>query len=91
MKSFYNELLIFQEEKGALGGCITLLQGTKPEDLGTINLSNTYGAMNSQSVEVIETIEGGHNAFILSRKGILVTDGKVVNYVPNFAKVMNYF
>jgi len=91
MKSFYNELLIFQEEKGALGGCITLLQGTKPEDLGTINLSNTYGAMNSQSVEVIETIEGGHNAFILSRKGILVTNGKTVNYVPNFEKVMNYF
>jgi hypothetical protein len=91
MKSFYNELLIFQEEKGALGGCITLLQGTKPEDLGTINLSNTYGAMNSQSVEVIETIDGGHNAFILSRKGILITDGKTVNYVPNFEKVRNYF
>jgi hypothetical protein len=91
MKPFYNELLICQEEKGASGGCITLLQGTKPEDLGKINLSNFYGAMNSQSMEVIETIEGGHNAFILSKRGIIVTDGKSVGFVPNFDKIRNYF
>jgi hypothetical protein len=91
MKPFYNELLICQEEKGASGGCITLLQGTKPEDLGKINLSNFYGAMNSQSMEVIETIEGGHNAFILSKRGIIVTDGKTVGFVPNFEKIRNYF
>lgn len=91
MKPFYNELLIAQEEKGAAGGCITLLQGTNPEDLGKINLSNVYGAMNANSMEVIETIEGGHLAFILSKRGILVTDGKTVNFVPNFEKVRNYF
>jgi hypothetical protein len=91
MKPFYNELLIAQEEKGAAGGCITLLQGTNPEDLGKINLSNVYGAMNANSMEVIETIEGGHLAFILSKRGILVTDGKTVSFVPNFEKVRNYF
>jgi len=91
MKPFYNELLICQEEKGASGGCITLLQGTEPQNLGKIQVSNFYGAMNSQSMEVVETEEGGHNAFILSKRGILVTNGKTVNFVPNLDKVKNYF
>jgi len=91
MKPFYNELLIIQEEKGAAGGCITLLQGTNPEDLGKILISTTYGAMNSNSVEVVEVVGGGHIALILSRRGIIATDGKQVNFVPNFEKIRNYF
>ena len=91
MKPFYNELLICQEERGSSGGCITLLQGTKPTDLGKILLSNYYGAMNSQSMEVIEAIEGGNNAFILSKRGIIYTDGKVVNFVPGFEQIRNFF
>jgi hypothetical protein len=91
MKPFYNELLIAQEEKGAIGGCITLLQGTKPEDLGKIILSNHYGTMNAQSMEVIEVMEGGQVVFILSRSGILMTEGKMVNFVPGFEKIRNYF
>jgi hypothetical protein len=91
MKPFYNELLCAQEEKGAAGGCITLVQGTNPENLGKIIISNYYGTMNSQSIEIVESIEGGHNAFILSRRGILVTDGKTINFVPDFEKIRNYF
>ena len=101
MKPFYTELLIAQEEKGATGGCITLVQGTKPEDLGRILISNFYGTMNSQSMEVVETVESvrvaggetvvGHNAFILSRRGILVTEGKSINFIPGFEQVRNYF
>lgn len=91
MRQFYNELLVVQEEKGASGGCITLIQGTKPSNLGKIVLSTKYGAMNANCLEIIETIEGGHNAFILSRAGLLVTEGRTVNFVPNFEKIRNYF
>jgi hypothetical protein len=91
MKQFYNELLTGQEEKGDAGGCITLLQGTEPENLGKIVLSSYYGVMNSQCMEVVDTVEGGSNAFILSKRGIMTTDGRSVNFVKNFWKVKNYF
>jgi hypothetical protein len=101
MKPFYNELLIAQEEKGSLGGCITLLQGTDTSNMGKIILSNHYGAMNSQAMEVVELIQGeaaagsstrgGHNAFFLSRNGILFTDGRTINFVKDFEKIRNYF
>jgi hypothetical protein len=83
--------LCAQEEKGAAGGCVTLVQGTNPENLGKIVISNYYGTMNSQSMEVVESIEGGHNAFILSRRGILVTDGKTIDFVPDFEKKRHHF
>lgn len=91
MRQFYNELMVCQEEKGASGGCITLIQGTKPSNLGKIVLSNRYGVMNANCFEIVETIEGGHNAFFLSRSGILVSEGRTVNFVPNFEKIRNYF
>jgi hypothetical protein len=101
MKSFYNELLIAQEEKGSMGGCITLLQGTDPTNTGKIVLSNRYGVMNSQAMEVVELIQGepiagsstrgGHQCFFLSRNGILYTDGRTVNYIKDYEKIRNYF
>jgi hypothetical protein len=93
MKNFYDALLIFQEEKGAGGGCVSLL--TKSDEEGAIgnisSVSTYYGTMNANCVEVIETIEGGHKAFFLSRNGVMMTDGKSVSYVPNFDKIKNYF
>jgi hypothetical protein len=93
MKPFHDALLIAQEEKGASGGCLTILQ--KPAETGIVGettvVSSRYGCMNSQSMEVIEHIEGGHRAYILSREGILFTDGKGVNFVKGFEKIKNYF
>jgi hypothetical protein len=97
MKKFYNELLCVQEERGEDGGCITLLQGSTPANLGKITLSNYYGGMNSQSLVVVDGLQYGQSddrvtmAFILSKRGILYTDGKTVRHVRNFSQVKNYF
>jgi len=97
IKKFYNELLCVQEERGEDGGCITLLQGSTPANLGKIILSNYYGGMNSQSLVVIDGLPYDQNsdratlAFILSKRGILFTDGKTVRHVPNFNNIRNYF
>ncbi|MFA5340311.1 MAG: hypothetical protein WC332_00900 [Clostridia bacterium] len=96
-RKFYNELLCIQEERGEEGGCITLLQGSTPANLGKITLSNYYGGMNSQSLVVVDGLPYGQNdervtmAFILSKRGILYTDGKTVRHVPNFNTIKNYF
>jgi hypothetical protein len=96
MRKFYNELLVAQEEKGNDGGCITLIQGTTPANLGKIVLSNSYGAMNSRCLEVVDGLVIGDKdqqtmAFILSKRGVLYTNGKTVQHVPNFYQVRNYF
>jgi hypothetical protein len=77
MRPFFNELVCAQEEKGNEGGCITLIQGTKPDNLGKILISNKYGVISRQGMEVVETIEGGHHIYILSKRGILISDGSI--------------
>ncbi len=97
MRPFYNELLVFQEEKGVEGGCITLFDGYDPASFGRLLLSSRYGTMNAQSAEVVEgfTFGGQQQAslicFFLSREGIMYTEGKTVSVVPNFEAVKNYF
>jgi hypothetical protein len=97
MKSFYNELMVFQEEKGEAGGCITLFDGYNISTFGRLILSTRYGTMNAQSVEIIDGFVFGENntvgmvAFILSRYGILFSDGKSVKHVPGFDDIANYF
>jgi hypothetical protein len=96
IKKFYNELIVAQEEKGNDGGCITIVQGTTPANLGKIILSNYYGAMNSQCLKVLDGIKFGEKdrqtiAFILSRRGLLYSDGRSVQHVPNYHKIKNYF
>ncbi len=90
IKQFYNELMVFQEEKGSGGGCLTLIQGTKADDMGAIHISNYYGTMNSKSVSIVEN-EDGHRIYFLSKKGIMVSDGRGATYVKGFDKVRNYF
>jgi hypothetical protein len=90
IKPFYNELMVFQEEKGSGGGCLTLIQGTKAEDMGDIHISNYYGTMNAKSVRIVEN-QNGHRIYFLSKKGIMVSDGRGVTFVKGFEKVMNYF
>jgi hypothetical protein len=58
--------------------------------MGDIHISNYYGTLNAKSVEVIEN-KDGHRIYFLSKKGIMVSDGRGVTFVPNFDKVKNYF
>jgi len=98
MKPFYNELMVFQEEKGVEGGTISLFDGYNPDTFGRVVLSSKYGTMNSQSVDIVDGFnfgekdkEFGLTAFILSRYGVLYTEGKTVRTIPNFDKIRNYF
>lgn len=96
IKKFFNELIVAQEEKGTDGGCITLIQGTTPANLGKIILSNEHGCMNSRCLRVIDGLNMGGTehqtvAFILSRRGVFYTDGRPTQPIPNFQKIKNYF
>lgn len=97
MKKFMNELMVWQEEKGELGGCVTLIQGFSPETYGKFIISNRIGIMNSKSAAVVDSIlalgKSGMKpmtlAFWLSREGVFTTDGQ---YVTNISgDIVNYF
>lgn len=97
MKKFHNELMVWQEEKGEEGGCLTLLEGYSPTTYGKLILSSRLGAMNAKSVavvdgvltstatdEVIKTL-----AFALSRYGVYVSDGLTCSIISD--DIANYF
>lgn len=96
MKPFYNELMVFQEEKGELGGCVTMFEGYSPETFGKIVISARYGTMNANCVEMVDGFKFGESelgmaAFILSRYGVLFSNGRYVKHVPGFEDIQNYF
>jgi hypothetical protein len=97
MKPFYNELMVFQEEKGVEGGTISIFDGYNPATFGRLVLSSKYGTMNAHSAVVVEGFsfggekDAGLVAFFLSRSGVLYTEGKTVSHVPNFDEIRNYF
>lgn len=97
MKRFHNELMVWQEEKGVDGGCVTLFEGYSPSTYGKLVLSSKIGSMNAKSVAVVdgvltatatdETIKT--LAFFLSRYGVCVTDGRTISIVSD--DIRNYF
>jgi hypothetical protein len=97
LRRFHNELLAYQEEKGEIGGCLTLIEGASPTTYGTLILSSHLGTMNSKCVAVVdgvltstateETIKT--LAFALSRYGIYATDGRTCSFVSE--EIRNYF
>lgn len=97
MDRFMNELLVWQEEKGSLGGCTTLIQGYSPETYGKLIISDRVGIMNSKSKAVVDGItvatlsdtKIATLAFWLSRYGVMVTDGRYVSVVSD--DIQNYF
>lgn len=96
IKKFYNELVVLQEEKGDAGGCITVLEGYSPETFGEVIISSRYGTMNANTAEIVDGItfsetEQGKALFILSRYGVLISNGRYVTFVPNFEDIKNYF
>ena len=97
MRKFHNELLVWQEEKGEVGGCLTLIEGYSPATYGKLILSSRLGAMNAKAVVVVdgvltstateETIKT--LAFALSRYGVYVTDGRTCSMMDT--EIKNYF
>ena len=97
MRKFHNELMVFQEEKGAEGGCITLFQGYSPSTFGKLLVSDKIGTMNNKSVAVVDGVLTSTAtdekiktlAFTLSRYGIAATDGITVSIISD--DIQNYF
>ncbi len=100
IKPFYNEVLVWQEEKGREGGCTTLIEGYAPTGAGSFGklvLSNRIGILNSKCsviVEGVTTEASGLNknstiAFWLSRYGVVACEGTTIWVISN--DISNYF
>jgi len=90
-KKFKNELMVWQEELGLEGGCVTLFEGYSPDSYGKLVLSTKVGTFSAKSVEVVEGVltstktdeELKDLVFFLSRTGVCVTDGKSIQVVSD--------
>jgi hypothetical protein len=97
MKKFHNELMVWQEERGEEGGCLTLLEGYSPITYGKLILSSRLGAMNAKSVVIVDGVltstatdeEIKTLAFALSRYGVYVSDGLTCSLISD--DIQNYF
>jgi hypothetical protein len=97
MRKFHNELLVWQEEKGEIGGCLTLIEGYSPQTYGKLILSSRLGAMNAKSVAVVDGVLTSTAteevvktlAFALSRYGVYATDGRTCSLIDD--PIRNYF
>jgi hypothetical protein len=97
MKNFFNNVLVYQEEKGTAGGCITMLQGYDVPTFGKLVLSTKVGTMNNKSVDVVENVYTATAtdealktvAFSLSRYGVCACDGTSIGIISD--DIQNYF
>lgn len=97
MRKFHNELMVWQEEKGVEGGCLTMFEGYSPTTFGKILLSSRLGTFNNKSVEVVDGVLTSTAtdekiktlAFFLSRYGVCVTDGASISIISD--DIQNYF
>lgn len=103
MKKFYNELMVWQEEKGAEGGCVTLFEGYSPATFGKLVLSTRIGTFSAKSVVVVEdtrmvTTQEDKiktSAYWISNMGIYKTDGTIIQRISegfdNQSSIQNLF
>ncbi len=102
MKKIYNELLVWQEERGVEGGCLTLYQGYSPETFGKLVLSTRYGTFSAKTAVVVDGIRMNINkvedppvsvAFFLSHAGVFMCDGKTIECISDQpdSYIQNYF
>lgn len=96
-RKFHNELMVWQQEQGVEGGCVTLFEGYSPETFGKLVLSSQIGAMNNKSIDVIDGVTVATRtdeavktvAFWISRYGVCATDGRSVQVISD--DIRNYF
>jgi hypothetical protein len=97
MRKFHNELMVWQEEKGMEGGCLTLFEGYSPTTFGKLLLSAKIGTLNANSVVVIDgALEASRTdykaatvAYFISNYGIFMSDGQTVQSISS--SIQNYF
>ncbi len=97
MKNFYNEMMVWQEEKGVDGGTLTLFEGYTPNNFGSTLLSNRVGTFSPKSAVVVDGVITSTAtdeqiktiAYFLSHYGIFATDGRVVYSISD--DIMDYF
>lgn len=96
-RRFQNELMVWQEEKGIEGGCVTIIEGYSPSTWGRLVLTSKIGCVNASSVAVVDGVLTATKteeklktiAFWISRYGICATDGRVVSIISD--DIGNYF
>lgn len=97
MRKFHNDLMVWQQELGVEGGCITIFEGYSPTTFGKLVLSTRIGSMNNNSMCVVDGVLTSTKtdetiktlAFSLSRYGACVTDGLTVSICSD--DIQNYF
>ena len=97
MRRFYNEMIVWQQEKGLDGGCTTLFQGYSPDTYGKLVLSSTVGTFSNKSVVVVDGVQTSAQtekevksmAFWLSNYGVIASDGRAVSIISD--QIQNYF
>jgi len=97
MKKFHNELMVWQEEKGVEGGCLTLFEGYSPATFGKLLLSTKIGTLNAKCVEVVDGVYFSTKtdevvstmAYFLSHYGVFASNGKYVVKISD--DIGNYF
>jgi len=97
MKKFHNELMVWQEELGKEGGCLTLFEGYSPATFGKLVLSSKIGTFSPKSAVVVDGVLTSTRtdedlktlAFFISHYGIAMTDGKTVTMISD--DIQNYF
>ena len=97
MKQFHNELMVWQEERGKEGGCLTLFEGYSPTTFGKLVLSTRIGTFSAKSAVVIDGVLTSTAteekiktlAFFISHYGICASDGKTVTIISD--DIQNYF
>ncbi len=96
-KKFHNELLVWQQERGDEGGCLTLFEGYSPETFGKLLLSSRVGTLNAKSAVVVDGVMTSTRtdealktlAFFISHYGVFASDGRTVSAVSD--DIQNYF
>jgi len=94
---FVNELMVWQEEIGHEGGCVTIFEGYTPATFGKLVLSSKIGTMNAKTVAVVDGVITSTRteerlktiAFFLSRYGVCATDGRTISIISD--DIQNYF
>jgi hypothetical protein len=97
IKNFFNNVLVFQEEKGEIGGCVTMLQGYDVPTFGKLVLSTKLGTFSAKSADVVENVYTATATdetlktvcFFLSRYGVVACDGTSFAVISD--PIQNYF
>jgi hypothetical protein len=76
LKRFYNELLVWQEEKGTDGGCLTLIEGFSAQTFGKRIISTLHGTFSAKSAVVVEDVPVA-GKLVIGKEGLAQTDTKI--------------